>query len=368
MNNRDKQITRTSVIGIATNVILAGFKALVGLFAGSIAIVLDAINNLSDALSSVITIVGVKLARRKPDSGHPFGYGRIEYLSGMVIAIIVLVAGITSLIESVKKIINPEVPDYSIVALIIIVVAVVTKIILGRFVKRQGEKLKSDALVASGSDALFDAIISSSTLVAAIVTLVWNITIDGWVGAIISLFIVKAGVELLLQPINQVIGVRIDSELSRDIKTTIKEHDGILGAYDLVIHNYGPDYAMGSVHVEVDDSIPSRQLHTLFQHIQMEIVEKYSTYLTIGLYAVDTQNDEIGQMQTFIRTTAASFEGIRQAHGVFVDVERKYISFDVVMDFKIDNRSELRNEIAQTIKEHYPNYIVNINIDTDYSD
>lgn len=368
MNNRDKQITRTSVVGILTNVVLAGFKALVGLIAGSIAIVLDAINNLSDVLSSVITIIGVKLARRKPDNNHPFGYGRIEYLSSMVIAIIVLTAGVTSLIESVKKIITPEVPDYSVYMLIIISVAVITKILLGRYVKHQGEKLRSDALVASGSDALFDAVISGSTLVSAAVTLIWNISVDGWVGAIISAFIVKAGVELLMQPVNQVIGVRIDSELSRNIKTTIKEHESILGAYDLVIHNYGPDHAMGSVHVEVDDRISSRELHTLFQHIQMEIVEKYSTYLTIGLYAVDTQNDEVGNMQSFVRTKAASFEGIRQAHGVFIDPERRYVSFDVVMDFKVRDRNALRDRIAEAVKAQYPGYSVNINIDTDYSD
>lgn len=368
MNNRDKQITRTSVVGIVTNVVLAGFKALIGLIAGSIAIVLDAINNLSDVLSSVITIIGVKLARRKPDSNHPFGYGRIEYLSSMVIAIIVLTAGVTSLIESVKKIITPEVPDYSVYMLIIISVAVITKILLGRYVKHQGEKLRSDALVASGSDALFDAVISGSTLVSAAVTLIWNISVDGWVGAIISAFIVKAGVELLMQPVNQVIGVRIDSELSRNIKATIKDHEGILGAYDLVIHNYGPDHAMGSVHVEVDDRISSRELHVLFQHIQMEIVEKYSTYLTVGLYAVDTQNDEIGNMQSFVRKEAASFEGIRQAHGVFIDPERRYVSFDVVMDFKVRDRNALRDRIAEAVKAQYPDYSVNVNIDTDYSD
>lgn len=368
MNNRDRQIMRTSVIGIVTNVALAAFKAAAGLIAGSIAIVLDAVNNLSDALSSVITIAGVKLARRKPDSRHPFGYGRIEYLSGIVIALIVLAAGVTSALESIGKIIRPEVPDYSTVTLIIVAAAVITKIILGRYVRAQGTMLKSDALVASGSDALFDAIISTSVLICAVVTIIWDIAVDGWVGAAISVFILKAGVELLLAPLGQMIGVRVDSELSRGIKADIKAYDGVLGAYDLVIHNYGPDYAMGSVHVEVDDSMSARDLHLLFKRIQMDIVQKYSTFLTVGLYAVDSRDDETGRMQKHVREIAKGFEGIRGAHGVFIDSARMTMTFDVVMDFKVPDRDELRSRIADAVTAAYPGYTVDISIDTDYSD
>ena len=157
--NRDKVIVRTSIVGIVANIFLAAFKAVVGILSHSIAVVLDAVNNLSDALSSVITIVGTKLAGKLPDKKHPLGYGRIEYLSAMIVAAIVLYAGITSLVESVKKIIHPEKADYSAVALIIIASAVVVKLILGRYVKAQGEKVNSSALVASGADASFDAIL-----------------------------------------------------------------------------------------------------------------------------------------------------------------------------------------------------------------
>ncbi|MBR0470393.1 MAG: cation diffusion facilitator family transporter, partial [Clostridia bacterium] len=162
--NRDKVIVRTSIIGIAANVFLAAFKAAVGIASNSIAVVLDAVNNLSDALSSVITVIGTKLAGKKPDKKHPLGYGRIEYLSAMIVSAIVLYAGITSAVESVKKIIWPEQADYSIVSLIIIASAVAVKIILGSYVKKQGKKVNSNALVASGADALFDAILSASVL------------------------------------------------------------------------------------------------------------------------------------------------------------------------------------------------------------
>ena len=164
---RGNIIVRTSIIGILANVFLAGFKAGVGILSNSIAIILDAVNNLSDALSSVITIVGTKLAGREADKKHPFGYGRIEYLSSLVIAMIVLYAGITSLTESVEKIIHPETPDYSVAALIIVAVAVFVKIGLGLFVKTTGEKVNSDSLINSGKDALLDSVISVSTLAAA---------------------------------------------------------------------------------------------------------------------------------------------------------------------------------------------------------
>ena len=184
--DRASQIIRTSIIGIIANVLLAAFKAVVGILASSVAIIMDAVNNLSDALSSVITIVGTKLSQRPADTKHPFGFGRIEYFSAIIIAVIVLSAGITSLIESVKKIINPTEPTYTTTTLIVIIVAIVVKLILGSYVKRKGEQLKSDALTASGADALFDAIITVATLISAGVMLLWHVSLDGILGALIS--------------------------------------------------------------------------------------------------------------------------------------------------------------------------------------
>ena len=205
---REKTIVRTSIVGIVTNVLLVGFKAFVGLMSNSIAIILDAVNNLSDALSSVVTIIGAKLGAKQPDKKHPLGYGRIEYLSSMIVAALVLYAGITSLVESIKKIIHPEAADYSTVTLVIISVAIAVKLILGLYVKKQGKKVNSGALVASGSDALFDAILSASVLASAIVYLIWGISLEAYVGVIIAGFIVKAGVEMMIETLNDIIGKR----------------------------------------------------------------------------------------------------------------------------------------------------------------
>lgn len=227
--NRERTIVRTSIVGILANVLLAAFKAAVGLASSSVAVVMDAVNNLSDALSSVITIIGTKLAGKEPDKKHPLGYGRIEYLSTMVIAVIVFYAGVTSLVESVKKIVEPVTPDYSATALVIIAVAVVVKVGLGLYVKKRGERVDSDSLVASGRDALNDSIISLSTLVAAGIYLGFHISLEAWLGAVISFVVIKSGVDILRETVSDILGERIDAETAHAVKNTICEVEGGAG-------------------------------------------------------------------------------------------------------------------------------------------
>ena len=232
-NSRNRIIIRTSVIGILANVFLAAFKAVVGLTSNSIAIVMDAVNNISDAASSVITIVGAKLAGKEPDRKHPYGYGRIEYLSAMVISLLVLYAGLTAFVESVRKIIQPDTPDYSAAALVIVAVAVVVKIVLGRYVKRTGEKVRSDSLINSGEDARLDSVISASTLVAAAVYLLFRVSLEAWLGAVIALVIIRSGIGMLRDALSRILGQRADAQLAGDIKSTIGQFPEIGGVYDL---------------------------------------------------------------------------------------------------------------------------------------
>ena len=183
---RERKIIHTSLVGIGVNLVLVLFKAALGFVTGSIAILLDAVNNLSDALSSIITIIGTRLAGRRPDRKHPYGYGRVEYLTAVIIAVIVLMAGITSLKESAFKVISPEKASYSVVSLVIIAVAIAAKLLVGRYVKRVGEEINAQSLVASGSDALFDAILSLGTLIAAAASMIWGLSLEGILGVIIS--------------------------------------------------------------------------------------------------------------------------------------------------------------------------------------
>ena len=363
---RSKQIVRVSFLGIAANLVLVAFKAAVGLITGSIAVILDAVNNLSDALSSVITIVGTKLASRRPDKKHPYGYGRIENVTSVAIAVIVLLAGFASFRESFDKILHPEAADYTAVSLIIIAAAVLVKFFLGRYVKAAGEKYNSDSLVASGSDALFDAVISLSTLVAAAVSLLWHVSIEGWLGAIIAAVIVKAGLEILLDSLNGIIGSRIDSDLSRSLKETVTAYDDVLGAYDLSLHRYGPEKIIGSVHIEVPDDMTARQLHLLTRQITAEVYMKFGVILTVGIYASNTVG-EGAELRRDVEKAAADRPEILQIHGFYVLPEAKRASFDLVVDFSADAQ-DVCAQVYQELREKHPDYEFDIVLDSDVSD
>ena len=206
--NRDRVIVRTSIAGVITNILLAAFKAVIGLASNSIAVTLDAVNNLSDVLSSTITIIGTKMAGKSPDREHPLGHGRIEYLSAMIVSCIIFYAGVTAAVESVKKIIDPELPDYSITSLVIIAVAVLVKFVLGSYVKARGQQVNSQSLIASGTDALYDGFLSSSVLISAIIYTVYNISLEAYVGLLIALFIIKAGYGMITDTVNELLGIR----------------------------------------------------------------------------------------------------------------------------------------------------------------
>ena len=366
--DREKIIVRTSVIGIITNVFLAAFKAAVGLISHSIAVILDAVNNLSDALSSVITIIGAKLGAKKPDKKHPLGYGRIEYLSSMMVAAIVLYAGITSLVESVKKIIHPEAADYQTVSLIIIAVAIVAKLLLGGYVKKQGEKVNSGALIASGKDASFDAVISASVLASAVIFLLWGISLEAYVGVIISAVIIKAGVEMMIETLNDIIGQRGDPEISKRIKHLVNEEPEVRGAYDLTLFNYGPDKHYGSVHIELPDTMTVDEVDALTRKVQLKVFQNTGVILTgVGVYSYNTTNDEAAVIRNTIQKKIMSHEWALQMHGFYVDTINKTIRFDVVVSFDIDHREAL-SIMQEEVRELYPDYAIHIVPDVDVSD
>ena len=366
--NREKTIVKTSIIGILTNVLLVGFKAFVGLMSNSIAIILDAVNNLSDALSSVVTIIGAKLGAKQPDKKHPLGYGRIEYLSSMIVAALVLYAGITSLVESIKKIIRPEAAEYGTVTLVIISVAIVVKLILGLYVKKQGKKVNSGALVASGSDAMFDAILSASVLASAIVYLIWGVSLEAYVGVVIAGFIIKAGVEMMIETLNDIIGKREDAETTKELKRVVCEEESVLGAYDVTLFNYGPNRNYGSVHVELPDTLTVDDVDRITRKIQVDVYQKTGVILTgIGVYSYNTSNDEAAQMRNKVQETVLSHEWALQMHGFYADTEKKTARFDVVMSFDVD-RKEALETMFKEICGMYPDYEIVIVPDVDVAD
>ena len=363
---RNKKIIQTSVLGIIVNLVLVAFKAFVGLFSGSVAVILDAANNLSDALSSVITIIGTTLSAKAPDKKHPYGHGRVEYITAAIIAAIVLVTGALSLKESIEKIINPTKAEYNAAAIVIIIAAIAAKIVIGLYYKATGKKLNANVLIASGSDALSDAFLSGGTLIAAVVSLIWNITIEGWIGAVISIFIIRAGVMIIKETFDSIIGTRADPELTEKLKERLCGYENVLGCYDLALHNYGPDQIIGSAHIEVPDDMTADKIHKLTRKISADIYMEFGIILTVGIYA-SNNSEKAAEIKDALMEIAKDCPGLLQVHGFYLDEESKTVTFDLVTDFKADAKA-INDKITGEIKSKYPDHEFYVVLDSDYSD
>lgn len=366
--NREKTIVRVSIQGIVVNLILVAFKAAVGFAAGSIAIILDAVNNLSDALSQVITIVGTKLSQREPDKQHPYGYGRIEYISSAIVAMIVLMAGFTSARESLVKTLHPDAADYTAVSLIIIGVAVVVKFVFGRYVKSVGEKVQSQSLIASGTDAFMDSILSFSTFVAALISRIFGVTLEGILGLVLSVFIIKAGLGILTETLGSIIGSRVDSDFSVGLKKQLRAYPGVRGAYDLVLHDYGPSRSIGSVHLEVDADMTAAQFDKLSRRVIADVQKEHGIILTVGLYANNDGDPDVLARKQVVAEVVKKQEHIIGFHGFFADDVEKRMSFDIVVSHHAPSATDIAASVAHELEARYPGYMVKIGIDHDFSD
>lgn len=365
--DREHIIVWTSVIGIVANVLLAGFKAVVGLSVNSIAVLLDAVNNLSDAMSSIITIVGTRLAARLPDKKHPLGHGRIEYLSALVVAGIVFYAGITSAVESVKKIIEPEAADYSLTALIILAAAVLVKLLLGRYVRRQGERVQCGALAASGTDALFDAVISLSVLISALLFLATGISLEAYVGVVISVVIIKSGIGMMIETLHEILGQRMDAAFTNRVKGILASLPEVRGAYDLIIYNYGPNKNLASVHLELPDTMSVREVDALTRLAEEKVYRETGVILAgVGVYSYNTRDDAAARLRDDIRERVLQHDWAVQMHGFYVQEEEKKIRFDVVLNFVIPPQEGL-DILYREMREAYPGYSFQIAPDIDAS-
>ena len=365
---REQIIVKTSIIGIVTNVVLASFKVLVGVIAHSIAVVLDGVNNFSDALSSVITIIGAKLAGKKPDKEHPLGHGRVEYLSAMIVSALVLYAGGTALLESVKKIFHPQEVSYSALTLWVLVIAIIAKLFLGRYVKAKGEQVQSGALVASGSDASFDAVLSGSVLICALIFIKWHISLEAYVGVAISLVIIKAGVEMLKGTLNDILGQRADADVIRQIKQIIAQEPQVHGVYDILVNNYGPNKNYASLHIELDDTLTVAQVDQLTRTIENNVFRQTGIILTgVGVYARNTSNEEAAQIRNQVQQIVLAHDWALQIHGFYIDIPQKTLQFDVVLSFDVEHKEALET-LTRELQAAYPAYHIQITLDVDVAD
>ena len=283
MDNRLIRIYHASGLGIILNLFLVVAKAIAGIASGSVSILADAINNATDVLSSVVTFLGAKLAHKKPDREHPHGHGRIEYLAQVIVGVIILSVGIVAIVESVPKIEKPMPASYTTATLVVVIASIFLKVLLARHFKHVGEEVRSGSLKAAGTDAMFDAILTFGTLIGAVVSLLFDISIDGWIGLVISGFIIRSAIIIITDGMADVIGRRMDEKLARRIRERIRSHEEVLRIGKLVLHEYGPENAFGTVRIEVDSEMTVKDFKVLCERIEEELQDEFGIRLVVGV-------------------------------------------------------------------------------------
>ena len=366
---RSKKIIQTSIIGISLNILLSVAKAIIGYITNSIAIVMDSVNNLSDALSSIITIVGTKLANKKPDEEHPYGHGRIEYLSSLVISVLIIYAGFTALVESVKSIFSHELPDYNAASLVIVALAVLVKVFLGFYYRKVGKKVNSDNLINSGTDALLDVVISITTLVSAIIFILFKISLEPYLATIISLIIIRSGFNMIKETTSIILGRRIDSELAFKIKRIVNSFDEVLGCYDLILNNYGPENYIGSFHIEVNENLSAVDIDILTRRITKKVYKKTGVIVSaVGIYSMNLNDKKAMAIRNTIEEILSEYPEVLSMHGFYVNHEEKTINIDIVISFDSTNMHESFKCVVNKIKDTFNDYKIYAVMDSDVSD
>lgn len=360
------------IIGILVNVILFIIKLTVGLIVSSIAIMADAFNNLSDAASSLITILGFKLSNKPADREHPFGHGRIEYLSALIVAFMVMLVGLQFIKSSFERIVNPTPVVFELVPFILLFVSIFLKVWLSRFNKFMGEKINSAALKASSVDALGDVFTSSCVVISFLAANFTSLPIDGYIGMVVALFIVYSGFSLVKDTISPLLGEAPDPELVNSIKEKVLSYDNILGTHDLIIHNYGPGKCMASIHAEIPSDISVVTIHEIVDKAEREISEALKIYLVIHIDPICVIEGEVKEAYDEILSLIGKYDHIHSIHDFRVvgEGEIKNLIFDVVIECAkecLETDADLINKISSRVKEQHPSYNCIITIDKHFT-
>ena len=365
-DSREGIIAGTSGLGIIVNLLVAAIKVVLGLLASSIAIVSEGVNNASDALTSVLTLVGTKLAGKKPDEKHPFGYGRIEYLTSLIIAILIIVTGVEMLTSAVDLIFHPAEMDISAVALIAVAVSAVIKFFLGVFTIRQGKRADSGALVAVGLDCRNDSFVSVITIASALVFIIFNISVDAYVGVFTSLLILKAGIDVLKDTISELLGRPGEAELAAKLYKEIRDTEGVYNAVDMMLHNYGPEAYSGSVNIEIDHSKTVGEVYQFIHELQLRIMHEYHVTMVFGIYAVDNDHEDAKNARIAVSSFVKEHEHVKSFHAVYFDNKSDKLYCDLIVDYKLKDWDALRKEFTAYMAEHYPDKELELVIETEY--
>ena len=359
-----------SIVGIFCNVFLFAVKFAVGLVLGSVSVTADAFNNLSDAGSSVIGFVGVKMAEKPADADHPFGHGRMEYIAALVVSFLVIEVGFTFLKDSVGRIRTPEAMSFSAVSVFILLLSIAVKLWLGLFNRKLGERIDSKVMKAVFTDAMGDVVTTGATILSLVFFGATGINIDGFVGAGVALVVMWAGVGIARDTLEPLIGEAIDPEEYEKIKTFVESYDGIEGTHDLIVHNYGPGRSMASIHAEVPNNVDIERSHEIIDRIERDAGKNLGIFLVIHMDPIETRDESVLRIRQKTEEILGKLDPACSLHDfrVVPGEGQTNLIFDMVIPIEYDEkmRKELPQRLAEQVKEVDPRYQCVITVDYDY--
>ncbi|MBQ3053574.1 MAG: cation transporter [Clostridia bacterium] len=370
-NTEDEKVRQSygvfsGFVGIFLNIVLFGIKLFAGLITGSVGIVADALNNISDAGSSIITLVGFKLSGKPAHNDHPFGHGRFEYITGLFVSIAILFMGVEILKSSFSKIVMPQAITFRWISVIILVVSVIVKAWMYFFNKKVGLKIDSSSMIATAKDSLSDSISTGAVLLGTLIAYFANINIDGYIGLIVSLFIIYTGINSIREAISPLLGTSPDPELVKRIEEIVMSHEGVIGIHDMVIHDYGPTRFMVSLHTEVPANINIIEMHDRIDHIERELRETFGCDAVIHLDPIDINNEVVNEKKEIIKkilfeiSQELTFHDFRIVSGP----THTNLIFDVVIPFNFKmTQEELKAEIDRKVREYDDSHFIVVDFD-----
>ncbi|MDF2949520.1 MAG: cation-efflux pump [Sedimentibacter sp.] len=366
---RESYGTTSSIVGIIVNVLLSLSKIVIGTIFNSIAVMADGVNNLSDAGSSVITLVGFKISGKPADEGHPFGHARIEYLTGLILGVAILLVGVELIKSSFNKIMNPEVTTYSSAMIIVLVISIIMKFWISYFYKKIADKISSATIKAASTDSRNDVISTSVVLLSVIISKITGIEIDGYMGVLVAVFILYSGVDILRDILNPILGEMPASDFIEKIEKKILSYEGIINIHDLVVHNYGPNRYFATVHAEVDAKEDILKSHDMIDNIERDFARDLDINLVIHLDPIITSDNEINQLRCITGKIVKSIDDKLSMHDFRVVRGETHTNliFDVVIPVGYEIKSsELIEQIEKAVKEENENYYAVVTIDKNY--
>ena len=363
---REKYGTFFSVFSIFCNILMVIFKLIVSFVSNSVSIRADALNNLSDVGSNLASYFGFALSGKHPDADHPYGHGRMEYVSGMVVSFLILLVGFSSIRDSLEKILHPEAISFSYLSLFVLFFSIALKLFMSYINSKAGDKISSETLKAAAADSLNDSIMTSATLLSLIIFRVSGINIDAYIGLAVSFFVVYAGIGIFRNVLDTILGKAPDREEIRKIEEDIRSHEGILGIHDLLLHDYGPSHRFMSLHAEVDSSVPIMETHDLIDNIELEILNKYKILTTIHMDPIDTKDEEMVKLKEKVKQIVTSIDKDYNIHDfrILRGPTHSNLVFDVLIPAQDRISHEtLKKEISDKVSEIDKSYRCVIQID-----